>query len=71
MRDGQGPGDPAGSRKLDAMSAAGSKAGAVVLYTALRVGLFLAVWLTFELLTPVSGLWAIVARSLFVSVCAM
>jgi hypothetical protein len=42
------------------MSATGSKAAAIVVYTALRLGLFLAVWLTFELLTPVSGLWAIV-----------
>ena len=42
------------------MSAAGSKAGAIIVYTALRVGLFAVVWLTFELLTPISGLWAIV-----------
>jgi Protein of unknown function (DUF4229) len=33
---------------------------AVLVYTVLRVALFLAVWLTIELLTPISGVWAIV-----------
>ena len=32
---------------------------AVLVYTVLRVALFLAVWLTIELLTPISGVWAI------------
>ena len=36
------------------------KARALLIYTLLRVALFLAVWLTIELLTPVSGVWAIV-----------
>ena len=38
----------------------GSKALAIIVYTLLRVALFAAVWLTLELLTPFSGLWAIV-----------
>ena len=38
-----------------------STVAAVVLYTLLRVGLFALVWLTIELLTPISGIWAIVA----------
>lgn len=41
-------------------SSGGSKALAIIVYTALRVALFAAVWLTLELLTPISGLWAIV-----------
>lgn len=41
-------------------SSGGSKAVAIIVYTALRVALFAAVWLTLELLTPISGLWAIV-----------
>lgn len=41
-------------------SSGGSKALAIAVYTVLRVALFAAVWLTFELLTPISGLWAIV-----------
>lgn len=32
----------------------------MLVYTVLRVALFLAVWLTVELLTPISGVWAIV-----------
>jgi len=36
----------------------------VAVYTLLRVGLFAAVWLVLELLTPVSGVWAIVAAIL-------
>ena len=42
------------------MSSGGSKVLAIVVYTVLRVALFAAVWLTLELLTPISGLWAIV-----------
>jgi uncharacterized membrane protein YccC len=41
-------------------SSGGSKALAIAVYTVLRVALFAAVWLTLELLTPISGLWAIV-----------
>ena len=41
-------------------SSGGSKVLAIVVYTVLRVALFAAVWLTLELLTPISGLWAIV-----------
>lgn len=42
------------------MSSGGSKALAVLVYTVLRVALFAAVWFTFELLTPISGVWALV-----------
>jgi hypothetical protein len=42
----------------------GSKALAVLVYTALRVALFAAVWLTIELLTPINGLLAIIAAIL-------
>jgi uncharacterized membrane protein YccC len=42
----------------------GSKALAVAVYTVLRIALFLAVWLVLELLTPVHGIWAIVAAIL-------
>ena len=45
-------------------SARSSKALAVVIYTVLRIALFVAVWLLLELLTPVHGLWAIVAAIL-------
>lgn len=45
-------------------SPGGSKALAIIVYTVLRIALFLAVWLTFELLTPISGIWAIVAALL-------
>lgn len=41
-----------------------SSTRAVLIYTALRIGLFLAVWLTIELLTPISGIWAIVVALL-------
>ena len=37
---------------------------AVLVYTVLRVVLFIAVWLTIELLTPVNGLLAIIAAIL-------
>ncbi len=37
---------------------------AVVVYTVLRVALFALVWLTIELITPISGIWAIVAALL-------
>lgn len=43
---------------------AGSKAAAVLVYTVLRVAVFAAVWLTIELLTPLSGVWAIVVAIL-------
>lgn len=42
----------------------GSKTLAVLVYTALRVALFAAVWLTIELLTPINGLLAIIAAIL-------
>jgi hypothetical protein len=45
-------------------SPGGSKALAIVVYTLLRIAVFLAVWLTFELLTPINGIWAIVAALL-------
>lgn len=38
----------------------GSKAGAIAVYSALRLGLLAGVWLIIELLTPISGVWAIV-----------
>jgi hypothetical protein len=41
-------------------SSGGSKATAVLVYTLLRVALFAVVWLALELLTPVSGVMAIV-----------
>ena len=41
-----------------------SSTRAVLIYTALRVALFLLVWLTIELLTPISGIWAIVVAIL-------
>ena len=47
------------------MSSGGSKVLAITVYTVLRVALFAAVWLTLELLTPISGLWAIVLAILF------
>ena len=46
-------------------SSGGSKVLAITVYTVLRVALFAAVWLTLELLTPISGLWAIVLAILF------
>lgn len=36
----------------------------MVIYTVLRIALFAAVWLVLELLTPVHGVWAIVAAIL-------
>ena len=60
---------PAHPRTRDAPTAAyrsavstpgGSKAMAIAVYTALRVALFAAMWLTIELLTPINGIWAIV-----------
>lgn len=42
------------------MSSQGPGAVAIVVYTAMRVGLFLAVWLLLQLLTPLRGLWAAV-----------
>ncbi len=35
-------------------------AGSVAVYTAMRVGLFVGVWLLLQLLTPIRGLWAAV-----------
>ncbi len=43
---------------------AGSKALAILVYTLLRVGLFVVVWLLIELLTPIYGVWALVAAIL-------
>jgi hypothetical protein len=45
-------------------SGSGSNAVAVAAYTLLRVGLFAVVWLVIELLTPINGVWAIVAAIL-------
>ena len=45
-------------------SSRGSKALAILVYTTLRFALFILVWLVFELLTPISGVWAIVAAIL-------
>lgn len=42
----------------------GSKTLAVLVYTALRVAVFAAVWLTIELLTPITGLLAIITAIL-------
>lgn len=41
-----------------------SRAAAIVVYTALRIAVFLVVWLVIELLTPVTGVWAIVVAIL-------
>ena len=41
-----------------------AKATAIAVYTGLRIGLFVLVWLTIELLTPISGVWALVAALL-------
>ena len=46
------------------VSSGGEKVLAIAVYTVLRVALFLAVWFTLELLTPISGLWAIVTAIL-------
>jgi hypothetical protein len=45
-------------------SSGGAKVLAIAVYTVLRVALFFAVWLTIELITPISGLWAIVTAIL-------
>jgi hypothetical protein len=45
-------------------SGSGSNAVAVAAYTLLRVALFAVVWLVIELLTPINGVWAIVAAIL-------
>jgi hypothetical protein len=37
---------------------------AVVLYTVLRIAILIAVWFMFQLLTPLRGIWAIVAALL-------
>lgn len=37
---------------------------AVVLYTLLRIAILIAVWFMFQLLTPIRGIWAIVAALL-------
>ncbi len=41
-----------------------SRIWAIAVYTGLRILLFLLVWLTIELLTPISGVWALVAALL-------
>lgn len=48
----------------DVSSPRGSTLAAIALYTLLRVALFALVWLTIELLTPISGLWALVVAIL-------
>jgi Protein of unknown function (DUF4229) len=45
-------------------SPGGSKALAVASYTLLRFALFAIVWVVIELLTPINGVWAIVAAIL-------
>lgn len=42
-----------------------------MVYTVLRVALFLAVWLTLELITPIAGLWAIVLALLISGVLSL
>ena len=42
----------------DESSQGTSKAVAILVYTLLRVGLFAAVWVLIEFLTPIHGLWA-------------
>jgi c-di-AMP phosphodiesterase-like protein len=44
--------------------AARSSAKALIIYTVLRILLFVAVWLTLEFLTPVKGVWALVVAIL-------
>ncbi|MDP1876403.1 MAG: DUF4229 domain-containing protein [Actinomycetota bacterium] len=39
----------------------GTKAVAIIVYTVLRLGLFVAAWLLIVLLTPVKGIWAAAA----------
>jgi Protein of unknown function (DUF4229) len=56
------PGAPAYG--IPVASPGSSKALAVAVYTVLRIALFAAVWLTIELLTPISGLLAIIAALL-------
>lgn len=46
---------------VDPAQRRGSRAVAVLVYTVLRVALFLAVWALFQFLTPIKGLWAVVA----------
>jgi hypothetical protein len=38
-----------------------SKAVAIAVYTLLRLALFVACWLLFQFLTPLKGIWAVVA----------
>ena len=38
-----------------------SKAVSILVYSSLRIALFVAAWLAFALLTPIKGIWAIVA----------
>ncbi len=39
----------------------GSKAVAILVYSVLRLGLFLAAWLLIAVLTPIKGIWAAAA----------
>lgn len=39
---------------------AGPGAGSIAIYTVMRVGLFVGVWLLLQLITPLRGLWALV-----------
>lgn len=59
-----------GSRTVDAVTddeappGGGGGSRAIVIYTVLRIAMFLLVWLTLELLTPISGVWALVVALL-------
>lgn len=52
-------------------SAPSASGRSVLVYTLLRIGLFLLVWLTIELLTPVSGVWAFVVAILVSGVISL
>lgn len=39
---------------------AGPGAGSIAIYTIMRLGLFVGVWLLLQLITPLRGLWALV-----------
>ncbi len=41
-----------------------SGAASIALYTVMRLGLFVAVWLLLQLITPLRGLWAVVVAIL-------
>jgi hypothetical protein len=45
-------------------SGRGSSAKAILIYTALRIGLFAIVWVLIEFVTPIHGIWAVAAAIL-------